>query len=79
MFEKLKGTLEYTKGKKPTLIEYSNEDTLPYLSAEYLRNNKLESYVDKKNIDSKYHCNSVLILVKFLWGSQEFYLQQWLN
>lgn len=63
MFEKLKGTLEYTKGKKPTLIEYSNEDTLPYLSAEYLRNNKLESYVDKKNIDSKYHCNSDDLLI----------------
>ena len=63
MFEKLKGTLEYTKGKKPILIEYSNEDTLPYLSAEYLRNNKLESYVDKKNIDSKYHCNSDDLLI----------------
>ena len=63
MFEKLKGALDYIKGKKPTLVEYSNEDTLPYLSAEYLRNNKLESYVDKKNIDSKYHCNSDDLLI----------------
>lgn len=57
MYQKLKGTLEYIKGKKPILVGFEDENSLPYLSAEYLRNNKIESYVNKKTIDKKYHCD----------------------
>ncbi|MBP3925191.1 restriction endonuclease subunit S [bacterium] len=63
MYQKLKGNLEYIKGKKPILIEYEDENSLPYLSAEYLRNNKIEKYVGKNTISIKYYCNNDDLLI----------------
>ncbi len=63
MFEKLKGKIAFIKGKKPELFEYIFENSLVYLTAEYLRTGNAEYYVDKHSLNEKFHCNEEDLLI----------------
>ena len=64
MFEKLKNRIITLKGKKPELQDFRDDNSVAYLSAEYLRDGKLTQYAKIDSVSTKYFCtaNDLLII-----------------
>lgn len=64
MFEKLKNRIITLKGKKPELQDFKDDNSVAYLSAEYLRDGKLTQFAKIDSVSDKYFCteNDLLII-----------------
>lgn len=64
MFEKLKNRIITLKGKKPELQDFKDDNSVAYLSAEYLRDGKLIQFAKIDSVSDKYFCteNDLLII-----------------
>ena len=64
MFEKLKNRITTLKGKKPELQDFKDDNSVAYLSAEYLRDGKLTQFAKIDSVSDKYFCteNDLLII-----------------